>query len=156
MLDQAGRHERRPAVLAAPRSGPGDRDRLAVLRGVAEDDRVGPLLGQQAGERPAVVGAIVTVSKPFLITFDGSRIDSTRSTSGDVLPQRGQVGPEGRRSIGLLTDVALRAGQRRLIEHHRPAAGIAQPAGVRGQRGGSFCAEDGIEARSEPHPKPAP
>ena len=32
-----------------------DRDQLAVLRGVAQHDRVGAILGEQAGQRLAVL-----------------------------------------------------------------------------------------------------
>ena len=107
---------------------------------------VGPLLGQQAGDRPAVVGG----DRDRLVTLldDLRRLEDRLDELGvgSALADRGQVGPEGRRGrIGLLVDVALRASQGRLVEHQGAAAGVAELAGVARQRGRVLAAELLIE-----------
>ena len=100
--------------------------------------------------RPSSV-AIVTVSYPFLIAFDGSRIDSTRSVSGDALAHRRQVGAEGRRRrSGPLGDVAADAREGRLIEDQRTAAGIADPACLSHQFGRVFAPQPRFQRGDRP------
>ena len=145
-IDQPGRHQRRPARSTLLDVPPGNRDGLAVAGGVAEDDRVGAFLGQQAGDRPAVVGG----DRHRLITFldDLRRLEDRLDeiSGGDVLADRGEVGAEGRRRrVGLLADVAAGAGQGRLVEHQGAAAGVAELPGVIRQRGWVLAAELRLE-----------
>ena len=139
VVHQARRHDRRAAVLALLDLGLRDRDRLAVLRGVPEHDRVGPILAQQPRHRPPVVDVHRDGLIALLDRLRGIQDRLDEIHVGDVFPQRGQVGPEGGSS--LLTDMALRAGQRGLIENRRPAPGVPQPAGVRGEGGGGLTAQ---------------
>ncbi len=140
-IDQPGRHQRRPALAPLLDPAPGDRDRLAALSGVAEDHDVGPLLGQQAGDGPAVLRGDRDrlVSRLDCLGRLQDRFDEV--DVGRRLSQSGQVGAEPRRRVGWLAQVALGAGEGRLKEDQRSASGIAQAAGIAGQRRRVLSAE---------------
>ena len=84
--------------------------------------------------RPSSV-TIVTVSYPFLIVFDGSRIDSTIVRIVHILAQRGQVGAQRGGRTAPFTEMALGAREGWLIKNEGSSAGITQASGIAGQHG---------------------
>ena len=101
LVGQARGHQRRPARLPLLDVPAGDRDERAVARRVAEEDRVGPLAREQAGERLAVArgdgDGLETLAD--LLRRGEDRLDDVPVRLGAA--DRGQVGPE-RRGLALV------------------------------------------------------
>jgi hypothetical protein len=140
-IDQPGRHDRRPppALLLDP--PPDDRDRLAILTRVANDDCVRPILSQQTGDGPSIVGGDRDrlVSLPDRLRRLQDPLDQL--DVGHLLTQCGQVRPEGWGRVRSFVYVTPSAREGRLIEDQGAAPGVAQASGVARQPRGIFPAE---------------
>ena len=140
-IDQAARHDRRPPSALMFDPPPGDRDWLALLAGIFQDQGVGPLLDEQAGEGPAIVGGDGDGLISLLDRLRRLEDPLDQLDVGHILSECGQVRPEGRGRVGSFVDVTLGASKSRLIEDQGSATGVTQASGIARQRRRVFPAE---------------